>query len=63
MGGRCVVSGFARKFANDERGATSIEYALIASLICLVIISGITAVGTEVSAVFDSVATAYQDAR
>lgn len=59
----CVVVGFSRKFASDEHGATSIEYALIASLVCLVIVSGITAVGTEVSAVFDSVATAYQEAR
>ncbi|XBQ17724.1 MAG: Flp family type IVb pilin [Oceanicaulis sp.] len=32
-------------FLADERGATAIEYGLVAALITLVIISGITALG------------------
>ena len=47
---------FAR-FKKDESGATAIEYGLIASLIAVAIISGATAVGTQVGATFDSVAT------
>lgn len=35
-----------RKFAKSEDGATAIEYGLIAALIAVVIIGGITAVGT-----------------
>jgi pilus assembly protein Flp/PilA len=35
---------------------TSIEYALIASLIAVVIIAGVTQVGTTVSSIFQSVA-------
>ena len=41
-----------RQFGQDETGATSIEYALIASLIALVIITGVTAVGTKLSTKF-----------
>lgn len=33
------------RFLKDERGATAIEYGLIATLIVVAIIGGITAVG------------------
>ena len=44
------------KFLKDESGATAIEYGLIASLIAVVIIAGVTAVGTNLNALFNSVA-------
>lgn len=47
---------FAR-FANDESGATAIEYGLIAGLIGVVIISAVTAVGTSISAKFNEVSS------
>jgi pilus assembly protein Flp/PilA len=43
----------------DESGATAIEYAFIASLIAVVIIGGVTLVGTSLSAVFSSVANGF----
>jgi pilus assembly protein Flp/PilA len=43
------------RFLKDETGATAIEYALIASLIALVIISSITTVGTKLKTTFTSV--------
>jgi pilus assembly protein Flp/PilA len=43
------------KFAKNESGATAIEYGLIASLIALVIIGGVTAVGTSLSSTFTSI--------
>jgi pilus assembly protein Flp/PilA len=46
------------RFANDESGATAIEYGLIAGLISVVIITAITLVGTNLSAKFNAVATA-----
>jgi len=46
------------RFVRDESGATAIEYGLIAALIAVVIITAVTAVGTGVSAAFNSVATA-----
>ena len=36
----------------DESGATAIEYALIASLIAVAIITAVQTVGTKVSTVF-----------
>jgi pilus assembly protein Flp/PilA len=41
----------------DEKGATAIEYGMIAALIAVVIIGTITTVGTELLAAFTSVAT------
>jgi pilus assembly protein Flp/PilA len=44
-----------RNFINDESGVTAIEYALIASLIAVFIITAISLVGTQVSTVFSEV--------
>ncbi|MBA2587188.1 MAG: Flp family type IVb pilin [Alphaproteobacteria bacterium] len=40
------------RFVRDESGATAIEYGLIAALIAVVIITGVKAVGTNLSTVF-----------
>jgi len=40
------------RFVRDESGATAIEYGLIAALIAVVIITGVTAVGTKLSTAF-----------
>jgi pilus assembly protein Flp/PilA len=45
-----------KKFVRDESGATAIEYGLIASLIALVIIASVTAVGTKLTNTFSEVA-------
>jgi pilus assembly protein Flp/PilA len=42
----------------DDKGATAIEYGLIAALIAVVIISAVTAVGTSLTTTFNSVAGA-----
>ena len=47
------------KFLRDERGATAIEYALIASLIGLVIIAAVAAVGSSLTGVFEDVAGGF----
>jgi pilus assembly protein Flp/PilA len=44
-----------RHFLHDRRGATAIEYALIAAFIALVIISSVTALGPTLSDVFNDV--------
>ena len=46
------------RFIRDESGATAIEYGLIAALIAVVIITGVTAVGTKLSTTFSSLAKA-----
>jgi pilus assembly protein Flp/PilA len=45
------------RFLKDESGATAIEYGLIAALIGVVIITAVTAVGTEVKGTFEDVQT------
>ncbi len=48
------------RFLNNEDGVTAIEYALIASMIALVIITSVQTVGTRVSAVFTEVGNGTQ---
>ena len=43
------------RFVNDESGATTIEYGLIASLISVAIITAATKLGTNVATTFGSV--------
>lgn len=44
------------RFLRDESGATAIEYGLIAALIAVVIITAVTAVGTNLSGTFNTIA-------
>ena len=41
------MTKFVTRFAKDESGATAIEYGLIAALIAVVIIGGLTLVGNN----------------
>ena len=43
------------RFIHNESGATAIEYALIASLIAVAIITAVSTVGGKVSTVFTEV--------
>ena len=43
------------RFLKDKSGATAIEYGLIAALIAVAIITGVTAVGDNASTTFDKV--------
>ncbi|HET7084259.1 MAG TPA: Flp family type IVb pilin [Rhizomicrobium sp.] len=45
------------RFVRDESGATAIEYGLIAALIAVVIITGVTAVGTHLSTTFNNLSS------
>lgn len=47
---------FFGKLARDESGVTSIEYALLASLIAIAIILAVQAVGTNLMALYDKIA-------
>jgi pilus assembly protein Flp/PilA len=48
------------RFIRDESGATAIEYGLIAALIAVVIITGVTAVGSNLSTTFNSLSTSLK---
>ena len=45
------------EFLKDEEGVTAIEYGLIAALIAVAIIVGVTAVGNSVNDTFTEVST------
>jgi pilus assembly protein Flp/PilA len=47
-----------QRFARDEAGVTAIEYGLIAALIAVVIITAVTAVGSDLKATFTAISTA-----
>jgi pilus assembly protein Flp/PilA len=44
----------------DDSGATAIEYALIASLIAIVIVTALQLVGTQMTTVFGEVSNALK---
>jgi pilus assembly protein Flp/PilA len=48
---------FIRKMLRDEAGPTAIEYGLIAALIAVVTIAGLTTLGTTLNARYNSIAT------
>ncbi|MBW3558395.1 MAG: Flp family type IVb pilin [Proteobacteria bacterium] len=55
------MSDFCRRFLRDQSGATAIEYALIAGLISMVIITAAVAIGGGVQRNLENVETAVQN--
>jgi pilus assembly protein Flp/PilA len=51
----CIMK-FVRQFIRDARGATAIEYGLIAGLIAVAIIGGVSMVGSKVQGQYNAVA-------
>jgi len=49
-----------RRFAQDEQGATAIEYGLIAACISVAIIAVIQGVGTKLNSTFTQVQNALK---
>lgn len=52
-----LLGRYVRGFAACDRGATAIEYGLIAGLIAVVIAAGVTLIGTSLSNTFNTVST------
>ena len=51
---------FLKRFASDESGATAIEYALIASLIAIALVTILGQLGTRLSAEFSEISSALK---
>ena len=49
------MSQFTSRFLHDESGATAIEYGLIAALVAVVLVTALTALGTNLTGTFDKV--------
>jgi pilus assembly protein Flp/PilA len=50
-----------KRFLRDERGATAIEYAIIASLIFLAIIAAVAPIGAELEGVFTDASEGFSE--
>jgi pilus assembly protein Flp/PilA len=55
---RVKMKKFTQRFLRDNKGVTAIEYGLIAGLVVLVIATAVGTLGSNISGVFDAVATA-----
>ncbi len=55
-----TMRALLRKFLPDRSAATAIEYGLIAALIAVVIITGLTSVGTRLNIRLASIATSLR---
>jgi pilus assembly protein Flp/PilA len=47
-------------FSGDEHGATAIEYALIASIVSIVIVTALTSMTTSLEGMFTAVLAGFQ---
>jgi len=56
------MTSFIRKLVKDESGATAIEYGLIAALVAVAAIVGMTALGTSLNGIFTNVSTELNNA-
>jgi pilus assembly protein Flp/PilA len=55
-----AIGNSLRRFVADVRGATSIEYALIASGVSIVIVGTVATLGSQVKTMYTNVATALK---
>lgn len=51
------VTNLFRRLAADDRGATAIEYGLIAALIAAVLIGALSAIGSNLNGTFTTIST------
>jgi pilus assembly protein Flp/PilA len=51
------ITKFQTRLQNQDRGATAVEYGLMVALIAVVIIVAVTLLGTNLSTLFNDVAT------
>jgi pilus assembly protein Flp/PilA len=56
----CTILGLVQNRFSDrkDRGATAVEYGLLVGLIAVVIIVAVTALGTELRALFNAIVAA-----
>jgi pilus assembly protein Flp/PilA len=52
------MAKLARRFLQDDSGATSIEYAIIASVVSIVIVTAVAGLGSKLKASYTSVQAA-----
>ena len=53
------IKNAVRRFTRQDDGATAVEYGLLAALIAVVIIVGVTALGVNLGAMFNTIAGSF----
>jgi pilus assembly protein Flp/PilA len=48
-----------KRFLRDEKGATAIEYALIAAILSIMVVGGATLIGTGLNSSFTQVSSGF----
>ena len=56
------MKSICKRFWDDESGATAIEYGLIAALVAIAAMGGMSLLGTSLNSIFSSVGTTLQSA-
>ena len=54
------LKSFWNRFRNEESGATMVEYGLIVALVAVAAIAGVTLVGGDVLAEFNTISSSLQ---
>jgi Flp pilus assembly pilin Flp len=54
--GELIVADSLRKLWSDDRGQDIAEYALMLTVILLIVVAAVTAIGTNANTIFNSVA-------
>jgi pilus assembly protein Flp/PilA len=62
MQAQSLIFARLRRFARDERGATAIEYSLIAALVAIGMLAGLKALGSGNSGSWSSTANTASNA-
>jgi pilus assembly protein Flp/PilA len=52
------VRSLINRFRREDEGAALVEYAILVALIALICVVAVTALGTEISATFSTIASA-----
>ncbi|MAN72601.1 MAG: Flp family type IVb pilin [Henriciella sp.] len=56
-----MAKNFPARLAEDQRGASAVEYAILLGFMAVLLVAGISAVGAETSNKFNSVENGFPD--
>lgn len=52
------MKAFLARFANDQSGATAVEYGLVAALISIVLVGAVSSLAPKITAIFEKAGNA-----
>lgn len=52
-----------KSFYKDESGATAVEYGLIAAMVSIAVITGVSSIGSKLGTVFNTLSSSLETSR